>query len=573
MKPFRLLTVLLFASWLTSPLAAQDAQVVPAAAGVQTPPAGPTTTAPAARTAQPTPSPSTAVPRAGASAQIPEPSGPPVSSASSDVDEIRVFRNAVRVGSSYSLAQGADVSDVAVVMGDVAIDGHVHGDLAVVLGDLRLGPQAVVDGDIAVVGGSATAADGAATHGEFVIVGGTLDAPTGFLPEGEHVIVGTPNVAAVLRAFTPWLTRGLLWGRVIVPGLGWLWWLIGLSALLYLATAVLFPGAVATVLDTIATRPLSAFFAGLLTLLLVGPVSTILAISVVGIIVIPFLFFAVVIGGLVGKAAVFTWVGRSVLPATEEESRARAVVAIVIGLVFVTVLYMVPVVGLMTWAVTGLLGLGAASLTFFKAMRRERPAASLPPVPSPPAEPLPGMSAASVPSEHAEAAGGTALAFGAADSASMGAGAGASPAAAARPAAAASVAGDLSVYPRATFLDRLGAGVLDAVLVAVTIRLLGFRGPFDNFLLMLLIYHIAFWTWKGTTVGGIVTSLRVIRTDGAALRPVDAVVRGLASLLSLVALGIGFFWILLGSNRERQAWHDMIAGTFVVRVPRDLPLP
>ena len=38
----------------------------------------------------------------------------------------------------------------------------------------------------------------------------------------------------------------------------------------------------------------------------------------------------------------------------------------------------------------------------------------------------------------------------------------------------------------------------------------------------------------------------------------------------LVFAGIGFLWIL--RDPERQAWHDRIAGTFVVNVPRNWPI-
>jgi uncharacterized RDD family membrane protein YckC len=34
--------------------------------------------------------------------------------------------------------------------------------------------------------------------------------------------------------------------------------------------------------------------------------------------------------------------------------------------------------------------------------------------------------------------------------------------------------------------------------------------------------------------------------------------------------GLGFFWIAF--DHERQAWHDKIAGTVVVRVPKTVPL-
>jgi uncharacterized RDD family membrane protein YckC len=122
------------------------------------------------------------------------------------------------------------------------------------------------------------------------------------------------------------------------------------------------------------------------------------------------------------------------------------------------------------------------------------------------------------------------------------------------------------------FLDRLAAAVLDGLLVLIAFNLTHIWRNDGMYFVVLLGYHMAFWTWKGTTIGGIICGLRVIRTDGEPLRGPDAVVRGLSSLFSFAALGIGFLWILLDSNRERQAWHDRIAGTLVVRVPRDYPL-
>jgi uncharacterized RDD family membrane protein YckC len=86
----------------------------------------------------------------------------------------------------------------------------------------------------------------------------------------------------------------------------------------------------------------------------------------------------------------------------------------------------------------------------------------------------------------------------------------------------------------------------------------------------MLAYHIGFWTWKSTTFGGIVCQLRVVRLDGTPLRFVDALVRGIASLFSLAVVGLGCLWIL--KDEERQSWHDMIAGTYVVTVPRNWPL-
>jgi uncharacterized RDD family membrane protein YckC len=45
---------------------------------------------------------------------------------------------------------------------------------------------------------------------------------------------------------------------------------------------------------------------------------------------------------------------------------------------------------------------------------------------------------------------------------------------------------------------------------------------------------------------------------------------GRSAIFSLAVLAIGALWIL--RDAERQAWHDRIAGTYVVRVPRNYPL-
>jgi uncharacterized RDD family membrane protein YckC len=122
---------------------------------------------------------------------------------------------------------------------------------------------------------------------------------------------------------------------------------------------------------------------------------------------------------------------------------------------------------------------------------------------------------------------------------------------------------------RATFLDRTAAFALDCLLVAIIDRLLDSRVD-GMYFILLVSYHIAFWTWQATTLGGIIVGLRVVRTDGQPLRPVDALVRGLSSVFSFAALGIGCFWML--HDPERQTWHDMIAGTYVVKVPREAVL-
>jgi uncharacterized RDD family membrane protein YckC len=121
-------------------------------------------------------------------------------------------------------------------------------------------------------------------------------------------------------------------------------------------------------------------------------------------------------------------------------------------------------------------------------------------------------------------------------------------------------------FPRAAFSERAAALILDIVLVLLVNDIfdLGRHGPAG--LILLLSYHIGFWIWRGATLGGMACRLRVVRVDGAPLEFVDALVRALAGLFSLAAAGIGFLWIL--RDPHGQGWHDKIAGTYVVKVPR-----
>ena len=106
------------------------------------------------------------------------------------------------------------------------------------------------------------------------------------------------------------------------------------------------------------------------------------------------------------------------------------------------------------------------------------------------------------------------------------------------------------------------------MLVGILMRVL--HHLFDAQLLVLAIYGAVMWKLRGSTIGGIVFDLQVVRLDD---RPIDwetAIIRALGCFLSLAVAGLGFFWIAFDSGK--QAWHDKIAGTVVVRVRKGVPL-
>jgi uncharacterized RDD family membrane protein YckC len=114
----------------------------------------------------------------------------------------------------------------------------------------------------------------------------------------------------------------------------------------------------------------------------------------------------------------------------------------------------------------------------------------------------------------------------------------------------------------------MGALLLDALLVGFLMGVL--HHVYHLELLVLAAYGAVMWKMRGSTIGGIVFDLRVVRLDGREIDWETAIVRALGCFLSLAVAGLGFFWIAF--DDQKQAWHDKIAGTVVVRVAKGTPL-
>lgn len=459
----------------------------------------------------------------------------------------------VAIGSDYVVAAGERVQDAVVVGGSLTIEGEVESDAVAVMGDVTLAGTARVEGDFVVVLGSATIEPGAAVDGDLVVVAGSLDAPSGFRAGGEQVVVAAGlGAGSGFGAVAPWFREGLFWGRPFVPGLGWMWVLAALFLLLYVALNVVFAGPVRACTHVLNDKPLTAGLGGLLVLLLVGPVSIILAVSVVGLIVIPFLLCAVVLAGVFGRVAAARWIGGRIMAEQDPEDRWQATRSVLIGAALVGAIYLVPVLGIVTWAVLGVFGIGAVAAVTVTALRRENASAT-----------ASAASSAAPPAADAASAVAAAAPMAGAQTVEDG------PVAPAQADAPPHAAADLSVHPRADFGSRFGALALDVLLLGISAALLNIEDGWAFFLI--IAYHVGFWAWKGTTIGGIVCRVRVVRPDGAPVGFTEALVRGLSAIFSVAVAGLGWFWMLW--DPERQTWHDKIAGTIVVRVPTSVTLP
>ena len=127
-------------------------------------------------------------------------------------------------------------------------------------------------------------------------------------------------------------------------------------------------------------------------------------------------------------------------------------------------------------------------------------------------------------------------------------------------------------------LSRRLTSMLYEGLVVFSILLVGFLLPqivFSGFglqlsgkqlwihvILVLMIYFVWCWLHGGQTLPMKTWKLRIISTDGDALRPLQAIFRYLLAWPSILILGIGIFWALF--DKDKQFLHDRLAGTRII---------
>ena len=97
----------------------------------------------------------------------------------------------------------------------------------------------------------------------------------------------------------------------------------------------------------------------------------------------------------------------------------------------------------------------------------------------------------------------------------------------------------------------------------------GIRGPMD-FLISYVLPTVAvfiFWRYKSATPGKMIIHARIAdASTGGQPSFGQFLIRYVAYLVSMIPLGLGFIWIAF--DQRKQAWHDKLAGTVVIRAKK-----
>lgn len=258
--------------------------------------------------------------------------------ADDDDSDVLHFREPVVV------QHGQEVTTAVSIGSYVQVDGTVRENAVSIGGDVRLGPTGVVEGDAVAIGGKVVEAPGSHVSGKVTTTGSSLS-----------------HLRRALAAAIPALFVGLgvLAGAALVLGS------VG-SIALALVVLFLFPDQTQFARQKLEHHPWSALGAGALALVLAVPILTFLTLTVVGIplgFVVAILFVAALI---LGTVALGQWLGMRL--GRQMHRPLTPVVASLIGLLILTILCSLPVLGVFVQVFVVCMALGAVAFSRFRSI-------------------------------------------------------------------------------------------------------------------------------------------------------------------------------------------------------------
>src|SRR6266545_4703539 len=202
-----------------------------------------------------------------------------------------------RVVFGQSLTIGADetVDKAVAIGGSITVAGHVRYDAVAIGGSVTLLPGASVGGDSVAIGGAVSVAEGATLEGDNVSLGGAIPTTVGSM---TRWVVGRPHMHSMFH-FASRLTRAVL------------------LLIIALLIAVAFPGTLTRIGVYLVNRPGLSALAGVTILLGFVPLCVLLAVTVIGIPLIPVAVMLLVALFLFGFTVSAAWLGER-MPVSQE---------------------------------------------------------------------------------------------------------------------------------------------------------------------------------------------------------------------------------------------------------------
>ncbi len=124
------------------------------------------------------------------------------------------------------------------------------------------------------------------------------------------------------------------------------------------------------------------------------------------------------------------------------------------------------------------------------------------------------------------------------------------------------------MYAHGSFLNRLAAFLVDQLIILFFLILLtvigGLNVVWGIFGLIFAVYSMIFVWHSGSTIGKKIFRLKVVSSNHQPMGFWRTFIREVPGKFVSGIFNLGFLWVLI--DKKRQAWHDKIAKTYVMKV-------
>lgn len=263
----------------------------------------------------------------------------------------------VKIGQDVELSADERTEDIVAIGGNVIVRGRVRGSVTAIGGTIRV--LGDVGGDVSAIGGNVTLEAGAVVGGDATSVGGDVIRDPGATVRGEITSVDWSGNGTGLGEVFGFLTLTFLglniWGLIA--------WLLVTFVLGWILFSLL-PIPLEHQMGAIRQDPMKVLGWGVLAFLLFVPLLVVLALTVVGVLLIPVAVLAYAYAGLVGVVAIWLLLGERLGEQVKWRNLGQ-LGALAIGLIAIGVVRLIPIVGGIVTLLLWLWGFGAVLATRF----------------------------------------------------------------------------------------------------------------------------------------------------------------------------------------------------------------
>lgn len=244
-------------------------------------------------------------------------------------------RDAIRFGGDIVIQEDETVNSAVAIGGDVTVYGTVNEAAVAIGGSVYIEEGGYVDDDAVSIGGRVHIDKGGILRGNIIDIGELISIAS-HDKHHRHHYHGIPAFIKILP-----LIGLLILGTLVI---------------------VLLPGSVRGTMDRLNEGALLAFGVGILGLLAFIPMILTLAISLLGIPLIPLFIATYMLTVLLGYIGASTWLGNRILEALKYPGKPE-LAAFVVGLLVLKIAGLVPGIGGLLNTLVVSLGLGAILIT------------------------------------------------------------------------------------------------------------------------------------------------------------------------------------------------------------------